>query len=67
VFGCHLTVSGRTSFLFGIAVGAVTSLGLHRLLTDLRPPASRAADAGRATARNHREKAFINQDDSLSL
>jgi hypothetical protein len=31
VFGYHLTGSTGTLFLFGIAVGAVTSLGLVRL------------------------------------
>jgi hypothetical protein len=54
-------------FLFGIAVGAVTSLGLHLLLTDLRPAASRAADARRAIARRHHETAFINQDRDTRL
>jgi hypothetical protein len=32
VFGFHLTGSTGTLFLFGIAVGAVASLGLCRLL-----------------------------------
>jgi hypothetical protein len=64
VFGYPLTGSSRTSFLFGIAVGAVTSLGLHRLLTELLPAASRAADARRTTARRHQKMAFVNQDDT---
>ncbi|OBC06244.1 hypothetical protein A5784_10125 [Mycobacterium sp. 852013-50091_SCH5140682] len=54
-------------FLFGIAVGAVTSLGLRLLLTDLRPAASRAADARRAIARIHRQAAFINRDHDTRL
>ena len=41
VFGYHLTGSTGTLFLFGIAVGAVASLGLCLLLTDARPTASR--------------------------
>jgi hypothetical protein len=49
-------------FLFGIAVSAVTSLGLHLLVTDLQPAASRAADARRTIARLHRKLAFVVQD-----
>jgi hypothetical protein len=45
LFGYSLTGSSRTLFLFGIAVGAVASLGLRLLLAELRPAASRAADA----------------------
>ena len=41
VFGYHLTGSTGTLFLFGIAVGAVASLGLCLLLTGARPIASR--------------------------
>jgi hypothetical protein len=37
VFGYHLTGSTGTLFLFGIAIGAVASLGLCRLLTGTRP------------------------------
>jgi hypothetical protein len=36
VFGYHLTGSTGTLFLFGIAVGAVVSLGLCLLLTGAR-------------------------------
>jgi hypothetical protein len=36
VFGYHLTGSTGTLFLFGIAVGAVASLGLCLLLTGAR-------------------------------
>ena len=45
VFGYHLTGSTGTLFLFGIAVGAVASLGLCLLLVGARRTASRAADA----------------------
>jgi hypothetical protein len=45
VFGYHLTGSTGTLFLFGIAVGAVASLGLCLLLTGTRPTESREADA----------------------
>ena len=41
VFGYHLTGSTGTLFLFGIAVGAVASLGLCLLLTGARRTASR--------------------------
>ena len=37
VFGYRLTGSTGTLFLFGIAVGAVASLGLCLLLTGTRP------------------------------
>jgi hypothetical protein len=67
VFGYQPPGAGRTSFLFRIAVGAVTSLGLRILLTDLQPAASRAADARWAVARRHRETAFINQDHDSRL
>ena len=61
VFGYQPPGAAGTSFLFGIAVGAVTSL--RRLLrTDLWPAASRAADHRWAVARHHRETEFINQD-----
>ena len=59
--------AGRTLFLFGIAVGAVTSLPLRLLLTNLWPSASRAADARRAVARRDHETAFINQDRDTKL
>jgi hypothetical protein len=36
VFGYHLTGSTGTLFLFGIAIGAVASLGLCLLLTGTR-------------------------------
>jgi hypothetical protein len=67
VFGCRPTGSSRTLFLFGIAVGAVTSLALRLLLTGAQPAASRAADARRAAARLHRDMAFINQDRDTRL
>jgi hypothetical protein len=38
VFGYHLTGSTGTLFLFGIAVGAVASLGLCLLLAGVRTP-----------------------------
>ena len=41
VFGYHLTGSTGTLFLFGIAVGAVASLGLCLLLAGARRTASR--------------------------
>ncbi len=41
VFGYHLTGSTGTLFLFGIAVGAVASLGLCLLLASARRIASR--------------------------
>ena len=41
VFGYHLTGSTGTLFLFGIAVGAVASLGLWLLLAGTRRIASR--------------------------
>ena len=63
--GYHLTGWTGTSFLFGIAVGAVVSLGLCVLLP--RPTASRAADARRAAARFHREVAFTNRDRDTRL
>jgi len=44
------------------SVGAVTSLGLRLLRTDLWPAASRAADARRAVARHLRKMAFIDRD-----
>jgi hypothetical protein len=53
VFGYHLTGSTGTLFLFGIAVGAVASLGLCLLLTGARRSTSRAADARLA----HQERA----------
>ncbi|MGX9789699.1 hypothetical protein [Mycobacterium sp. MMS18-G62] len=62
VFGYHLTGGTGTLFLFGIAVGAVASLGLFLLLTGAQRSASRAADAQRAAARLRREMAFINRD-----
>jgi hypothetical protein len=37
VFGFHLTGSTGTLFLFGIAIGAVASLGHGLLLTGARP------------------------------
>jgi hypothetical protein len=67
VFGLQPAGANRTLFLFGIAVGAVTSLGLRLLLRDLRPAASRAADARRAVTRIHRQAAFINQDHDTRL
>ena len=54
--------ASRTLLLFGIAVSAVTSLGLHLLMTDLQPAASRAADARRTITRLHRKLAFVVQD-----
>jgi hypothetical protein len=65
VYGYHLTRWTGTLFLFGIAVGAVVSLGLW--LLHPRPAASRAADARRAAARLHREMAFINRDRDTRL
>ena len=62
VFGRQPPGAGRTLFLFGIAVSAVTSLGLHLLMRDLQPAASRAADARRTIARLHRKLAFVVQD-----
>jgi uncharacterized membrane protein len=62
VFGYHLTGSTGTLFLFGIAVGAVASLGLCLLLAGAQRTASRAADDRRRAARLHRETAFINRD-----
>jgi hypothetical protein len=62
VFGPQPPGAGHTSFLFGIAVSAVTSLGLHVLVTDLQPAASRAADARRTIARLRRKVAFGIQD-----
>lgn len=47
VFGYHLTGSTGTLFLFGIAVGAVASLGLCLLLAGARRTASRIADGRR--------------------
>jgi len=41
VFGYHLTGSTGTLFLFGIAVGAVASLGFRLLLSAARRAASR--------------------------
>ena len=67
VFGYRPAGSGRTSFLFRIAVSVVTSLGLRVLLTDLQPAASRAADTRRAAARLRRDSAFINQDRDTRL
>jgi hypothetical protein len=52
VFGYHLTGSTGTLFLFGIAVGAVASLGLCLLLAGGRRKAS-GAD-GRTTRRRRR-------------
>ena len=67
VFGLPPPGASRTLFPFGIAVGAVTSLGLLLLLTDLRPAASRAADARRAAARIHRQAAFMDQNHDTKL
>jgi hypothetical protein len=67
VDGYQPSGAGRTLFLFGIAVGAVTSLALRLLLTNLSPSASRAADARRAVARRDHETAFINQDRDTKL
>jgi hypothetical protein len=67
VFGYQTSGSSRTLFLFGITVSVVTSLGLHILLADLQPAASRAAEARRTVARLHREDAFINQDRDTRL
>jgi hypothetical protein len=67
VFGYHLTGETGTLFLFGIAVGAVASLGVCLLLIGARRTASRAADARRAAARRRREMAFINRDRDTRL
>jgi hypothetical protein len=67
VFGYQPHEASRTLFLFGIAVSAVTSLGLRLLLTGALPAASRAADARRTTARRHRHTAFINRDRDTRL
>ena len=67
MYGYHLTGWTGTLFLFGIAVGAVVSLGLWLLLARPRPTASRAADARRAAARFHRQMAFINRDRDTRL
>ena len=53
VFGYHLTGSTGTLFLFGIAVGAVVSLGLCLLLAG----AWRAASSGRDTGLAHQARA----------
>jgi len=45
VFGYHLMGGTGTLFLFGIAVGAVASLGLCLMVTGARRTASRAADS----------------------
>jgi hypothetical protein len=50
VFGYHLTGSTGTLFLFGIAVGAVASLGLCLLLAGAWRAASRASDGRRSAA-----------------
>ena len=50
VFGYHLTGSTGTLFLFGIAVGAVASLGLCLLLAGARrtaPPDGRSLNQAR--------------------
>jgi hypothetical protein len=62
VFGYHLTGSTGTLFLFGIAVGAVASLGLCLLLAGAWRSASRTADGRRSAARLQRETAFINKN-----
>ena len=56
VFGYHLTGSTGTLFLFGIAVGAVASLGICLLLAGTRLTASRAADAQHAAPRFQRRR-----------
>jgi hypothetical protein len=56
VYGYHLTGSTGTLFLFGIAVGAVASLGLCLLLTGMRPTGSREADAPHEHARASRQR-----------
>ena len=53
VFGYHLTGSTGTLFLFGIAVGAVVSLGLFLLLAGAWRTARSGADTGLA----HQERA----------
>jgi hypothetical protein len=65
--GCDREGSAGTSFLFGIAVGAVASLAMWLLLTLRRPAASRAADSRRADARLRRDMAFINGDRDTRL
>ncbi|MDT7766333.1 MAG: hypothetical protein QOC63_5753 [Mycobacterium sp.] len=54
VFGYHLTASTGTLFLFGIAVGAVASLGLCLLLAGARRKARRISDGRRGAARLQR-------------
>ncbi len=55
-------------FLFGIAVSAVTSLVLRRLLTGAWPPtASHAADVRRVVSRLHRGMAFTDRERDTKL
>ena len=67
VFGYQPPGAAHTLFLFGITVGAVTSLGLRILPADLQPAASGAADARGSIARSHREEAFVNRDRDTRL
>ena len=65
VFGYHLTGSTGTLFLFGIAVGAVASLGLIMPATGMRRTNNRAHDSRSRPLL--REMAFINRDRDTRL
>jgi hypothetical protein len=65
VFGYHLTWSTGTLFLFGIAVGAVASLGLIMPATGVRRTNNRAHDSRSRPLL--REMAFINRDRDTRL
>ena len=67
VFGHQPPGAGRTLFLFGIAVGAVTSLRLRLLVADPWPAASRSADTRWAVARLRRKVAFTDRDRDTRL
>src|SRR3977135_4087645 len=65
VFGYHLTGSTGTLFLFGIAVGAVASLGLIMPATGMRRTNNPAPDSPSRPLL--REMAFINRDRDTRL
>ena len=67
VFGYQPEGASHTLFLFGIAVSAVTSLGLRPLLIGTLPSASRAAEARRTSARRRHHTAFVNRDRDTRL
>ncbi len=62
VFGCHVTGSTGTLFLYGIVVGVIAMLGLGLLLAGARRTSRRGRQARHGLKESRRQTAVVTQD-----